>query len=84
MKKISVNKEQCIGCGMCYGQASDVFASDSDGTSKVIKELIPDDDTFTISVAEGCPTGAIKVEEAKDNCGCENCNCENCECKHEE
>lgn len=83
MKKVSVNKEQCIMCGACYGQATDVFASDTDGTSKVIKELIPDDDTFTISVIEGCPTGAIKMEEVEGNCDCEDCKCENCDCDHE-
>lgn len=82
MKKISVIKEQCIACGACYGNASDVFASDSDGTSKVIKEYIEDDDNFTISVAENCPTAAIKVEDASE-CECSNCECSNCECKHE-
>lgn len=82
MKKISVVKEQCVACGACYGNASDVFASDSDGTSKVIKNLIEDDDTFTISVAEGCPTGAIKIEDATEkNCDCEDCDCEKCDCE---
>lgn len=83
MKKVSVNKEQCITCGMCYSSAPDVFASDSDGTSKVIKEIISDDDA-AITTIENCPTGALKMEDVKEDCECENCECENCECNRKE
>lgn len=86
MKKITVDKDACIACGACYSQATDVFTSDADGTSKVIKEYVEDDETFAIAIAEGCPTGAIKVEDAskeKDECSCNPCECKNCSCKEE-
>jgi len=90
MKKVSVNKDLCVCCGFCYGNCSEVFGMDADGTSKVIKSLVEDNDDLAISTVEGCPTGALSIEDAKDEqeksdndaCKCgEECACENCSCE---
>jgi len=94
MKKVSVNRDACIRCGACYSCASDVFSHDAEGISVVIKDVIEDDNENAIDAMEGCPTGAIIMEDIKENCNCkdgeeckcEDCQCENCsseECKHE-
>ena len=35
MKKVVINKDKCLGCGMCVGIESDVFDFDDDGLAKV-------------------------------------------------
>ncbi len=90
MKKVSVNKDLCVCCGFCYGNCGEVFGMDADGTSKVIKPLVEDNDDLVISTVEGCPTGALSIEDVKDEqgngddgtCECsEECACENCSCE---
>ncbi len=91
MKKVIVNKDLCIACGACMSQAKDVFGYGSDGLSEVKKEFISDDDKNAILAMEGCPTGAISIEDTDEKseenkeheCTCEDCSCEHCECEHE-
>ncbi len=93
MKKVTVNKDVCIGCGACMHIAGDVFGYDESGLSKVKIDSVPDDNDKVVMAAESCPTGAIKVENGaktkEDNCdgdcNCEDdCDCgEECTCDHE-
>ena len=41
MKKVTVNKDLCIGCGACTGIAADVFSFDDDGKA-VAGEVAPE------------------------------------------
>ena len=43
MKKVVINKDKCLGCGMCVGIESDVFDFDDDGLAKVNNDNINDD-----------------------------------------
>lgn len=90
MKKIKVNKEQCIGCGACAGIDGEHFDFDAEGFSEVIKQDNLDSENLKTAI-ESCPVLAISiVDEAEcEKCGCcENCTgeescdcgCENCEC----
>lgn len=89
MKKVSVNRDACIRCGACYSCASDVFSHDSEGISVVIKDVVEDDNQDAINAMEGCPTGAIVMEDVEgdscskngDECACEECHCEHCGCE---
>lgn len=90
MKKVSVNEDLCIACGLCYTTCVNVFEANANGTSRVVEPLVEDDDTVVMSVVENCPIGAISIEDVEDeNCDCENgtcecgeeCNCENCSCE---
>lgn len=64
-KKVTVDKDACIGCGLCTGVCADAFTIGDDGKSEVI---LPDGvvtDQVAASVddaAAQCPVQAIKVE----------------------
>lgn len=68
MKKIIVNKNQCIGCGACVGLVDSVFEFgdddlaqvkenvDFENMDKALEEEVKD-------AMEGCPTEAIQEEK---------------------
>lgn len=66
MRKVVVDKNACIRCGYCYGSFDKVFTADEDGASTVKDEKISPDDERVIEAMEGCPTGAIKVEDVSE------------------
>lgn len=58
-----VDKDTCIGCGLCPGICPEVFDMDSDGKAVAIDKDIPDDAQDSAKDAEEqCPVDAIKVE----------------------
>lgn len=68
MKKVKVNKDDCIGCGACQAIAPDVFEINKEGYAEAITGDIPEELVGdVIDAIEGCPTGAIvEVEEAEE------------------
>ena len=58
----NVNKEQCIGCGLCVGMAPDVFKMDDDGLSTAFGEVIEANKEATEDAANSCPVAAITVK----------------------
>ncbi len=61
--KIKVDKNTCIGCGVCVALAPKYFRLGDDGKSEVIKEEVePGDESMVQNAAQSCPVGAIKVE----------------------
>jgi len=62
MKKLSVDKNTCIGCGMCFSTDEEHFTSDDNGLSEVKSQENLESDTLK-NVVESCPVGAIKIEE---------------------
>ena len=62
--KVEVNKEKCLGCGMCVGINSDVFEFDDDGLAKADYTKINEDNTEEVENAiNSCPVGAIEKKE---------------------
>lgn len=64
MKKITVDKEKCIGCGACVGLVDEVFEFGDDDLAQVKENIdfdnISEDLKDEIKDAiEGCPTEAI-------------------------
>ena len=57
--KVSVNKETCIGCGVCACICPDVFEMGDDGKVKVLVEET--DLECAKEAAESCPTGSITI-----------------------
>ena len=61
--KIRVDKDKCIGCGVCVALAPDYFKLGPNGKSEPIKEEVaPEDEEKVRSAANSCPTGAIILE----------------------
>ena len=83
MKELSVNKEACIGCGMCVAIDSEHFEFGDDGLSSVISQDNIDSENVQNAISS-CPTGAISYLENdgcdNPNCHCDNCTCDDCEC----
>ena len=57
--KVSVNKETCIGCGVCASICPDVFEMDEEGKAKALVEET--DLECAKEAAESCPTGSITI-----------------------
>ncbi|MCI2111773.1 MAG: ferredoxin [Bacilli bacterium] len=60
-KKVTVNKDLCIGCGLCVGTVPAVFEFGDDGKAQATAGPATDDAAIDEAVAN-CPAGAIIVE----------------------
>ncbi len=59
-----VDKDICIGCGLCPDICPEVFSMDDDGKAIASAEEIPEDVIDSAKEAEeSCPVEAIKIEE---------------------
>ena len=56
---VKVDKNKCIGCGLCAGMCPETFQMDLDGKSSVIKDEATD---CSKNAADSCPVGAISVK----------------------
>lgn len=60
---LKVNKDKCIGCGMCVSMCEEVYTFDDDNQAKVIETPISKENEDKAKEAmENCPTGAIEEE----------------------
>jgi ferredoxin len=72
--RVTVNREECIACGVCYEECPEVFEEDpEDGLSRIVEAYRVDDGPAVGQVpdhladcvqtaADGCPVEAIQVE----------------------
>jgi len=61
--KAFVDKELCIGCGVCQEECPAVFTMDDDGKASAIKDEISKEQTDSANSAkEACPVEAITIE----------------------
>jgi ferredoxin len=73
--KVTIDRETCIDCGVCYADCPDVFEEDSaDSTSQIVEAYRTGGDPTVgqvpealaecaRSAADGCPVEAIRIEE---------------------
>ena len=62
-KKCNVNKDLCIGCGLCTSVCPDVLAMGDDGLAECTVEEVPADVEAALEeAAASCPVQAIEVE----------------------
>lgn len=59
-KKVKVNKDVCIGCGLCAGLAPSVFVIEDDGKAAAVAE---GDEEEVVSAQGSCPVGAIEDDD---------------------
>ncbi|HDD60768.1 ferredoxin [Thermoplasmatales archaeon ex4484_36] len=62
VKKVVVNKDTCIACGVCISLCPEVFEADDEGKSQVIDGADLNAPCIQEAV-DSCPTGSITVEE---------------------
>ena len=60
--KIFIDKEACIGCGLCAGICPSVFSMNNTGKSEVNKGVKDSDIENAKEAAEACPVNAIKIK----------------------
>ncbi len=61
--KAHVDKDTCIGCGLCPSICSTVFDMDDDGKAKAIVDEVPEEHQEDTKEAEAsCPVNAISIE----------------------
>lgn len=64
MEKIEINKDACIGCGMCVHAHPDYLVFDENGQADSVgKEVKPEDKLSFLETIESCPTEAISIIE---------------------
>jgi ferredoxin len=64
MPKASVDKDLCIGCGLCADTCPDVFHMEDDGKAGVkSQDAVKANIACAKDAVSTCPTEAIKVEE---------------------
>lgn len=56
-----INKEKCIGCGLCVSLCPEVFELGEDGKSKIKKDANLEKNSQCVKEAkDSCPAGAIE------------------------
>ena len=62
--KARVDKDICIGCGLCESTCPEVFSIEDDGLAAAIQGDIPEAACEEAETArDGCPVSAIDIEE---------------------
>lgn len=62
-KKCSVNKDLCIGCGLCTSVCPDVLVIGDDGLAECVTNEVPADlEAVMEEAAASCPVQAIELD----------------------
>ena len=62
--KATVDKDMCIGCGLCVDVCPQVFSMEQDGKAVAKDTLVPPDTEASCrDAAQQCPVEAIKITE---------------------
>jgi ferredoxin len=63
--RVEIDKQRCMGAGLCALAAPEVFTQDDEGESALLPgHADGTDDPLVHAAARGCPVQAIKVIES--------------------
>jgi len=62
MSKYKINRDECIGCGLCNNLYPEKFIINEEGIAEVKEDDIKDDERAE-EVLSSCPTSAIYKED---------------------
>ena len=66
--RVHVDPDLCIGCGICEGDAPDVFSLATSTVAEVIMDpVLPEFEADARMAAEDCPESAIIVENGEES-----------------
>ena len=61
--KAIIERNGCIGCGLCSDTCPAVFRMDDEGLAEVYTDPIPsDEEDAAVEAADNCPVSVITVE----------------------
>lgn len=64
MEKLHVDKDRCIGCGLCVSMNEEHFEFNDEGVSYAKNpEVKPEEKNDLLSIVDSCPVEAITIEE---------------------
>ena len=58
-----VDKDTCIGCGLCASTEPDVFKMDDDGKAVSVADTTEDNKESVETCIDGCPVNSIHSED---------------------
>lgn len=62
--KAIVDRDACIGCGLCATICPEVFKMDDEDIATVIADPVPSEhEASAQEAADSCPTDAISIED---------------------
>lgn len=61
--KVQIDKETCIGCGLCADMCPDIFAMQEDKAVVSVQPVTNEQETCSREAADQCPVSAILVED---------------------
>lgn len=62
MMKAFVDKETCVGCGLCAGTAPDVFRMNDEDKAEAYAEVADAAKAEAVEAMDGCPVQAITMK----------------------
>ena len=62
--KASIDRDNCISCGLCASTCPEVFRMADDGIAEVFVDVVPTEaESATLEAQDNCPVSVISVEE---------------------
>lgn len=61
--KAIIDRDGCIGCGLCAETCPEVFRMEDDGLAEAYADVTPDKESAAKEAADNCPVAVITIEE---------------------